>query len=287
MSGSNFLTSVRISTVGKTKQFPINVCEQRLIRFSSANSFKNVLEIANVGDCFKIRGFFIPIHLIKSNMTVQLRIGEQRINKIPIELLHLLNTKTDLENYIDFNYDLFFEDPIFVYLTRYQKIDIIFTNIPDEIKDIDVVFDAMWLDQSIIKDDNSTRHITHMKEPYKHKKGCNGIIQNILICDTKSNLKSVKVCCDVLTEQYQLLNYDERFISIYGNAITDKMTCFNMNSTQSMSNHDPTWGFHAYSHNTVTIDVEQKEPREYEVYYLATNRINYESGIGSCLFNWL
>ena len=287
MSDDNFLTNVRTSTVGKTKAFPTNVCEPRLIRFSSAYSFKKGLTLSDVGDCFKVRGFFIPTHLIKSNMTVQLKIGGNCINEIQIELLHLLNTKTDLENYIDFNYDLFFEDPIFVYLLQYHRVEIIFTNIPDEIKDIDVVFDAMWLDQSIMKDGKRAKHLTHMKEPYKYKKVCNGIIQNILISGAKSNLKRVEVGCDVSKKQYKLLNYDERFISIYGNAVTDKMTCFNMNSTQQLSCHNPNWGFHAYTHETVTIDVEQKEPHEYEVYYLSTNTLCYENGMGECRFNWL
>jgi hypothetical protein len=68
----NIITSSRISTVGKVKAFPINVHEQRVIKFIRKENFRFECSprFATLGDCFKIRGFFMPHHLIDEKATV-------------------------------------------------------------------------------------------------------------------------------------------------------------------------------------------------------------------------
>jgi hypothetical protein len=270
------ITSYRISTVGKVKTFPINVYEQRIIKFSRENALRFQLRIKDVGDCFKIRGFFIPHHLIDAKSSVLIEIGGQYISEIPLSLLVKLNTRTDIQDYIEFNYDIFFSEPIYLNLLQYHEVWLRFKNIHIAINEINVVFDATWLEESERKVNKKT---TLMKQV--EPKPC-GIIQNILVCDKKSNIAGIEVKADT----HNVLNYDDIMVGIYGVDINDGVTCFNMNPLQDWKSHGPNGGFHEYAHNKTDFVIKQKEERACDVYYLVTNQLNYGNGMVSRNFSW-
>lgn len=277
----NMITSYRISTVGKVKTFPINVHEQRIIKFSRETAFRFTPRIANVGDCFKIRGFFMPHHLIDDKASVLLKIGGQHISEIPLSLLMKLNTRTDVQDYVEFNYDVLFSEPIYLHMLQYHEVWLTFKNINLEINEIDVVFDATWLDESERKVDKKTTLIKQVETI-----PC-GIIQNILVCDKKSNIAGIELQASILKDIHKVLNYDEIMVGIYGVAINDGVTCFNMNPLQDWKSHVPNGGVHEYAHNKTDFVLKQKEERVCDVYYLVTNRLNYGNCIVSRNFSWL
>jgi hypothetical protein len=239
-----------------------------------------VAQVGDVGDCFKIRGFFMPHHLIDEKASVCFEIGGQHISEIPLSLLVKLNPMTDVRDYVDFNYDVFFSAPIYLHMLKYHKVWLTFKNIHPEINEIDVVFDATWLDESERKVDK--REVL-MKQV--EKKPC-GIIQNILVCDKKSNITGVEIKASI-KDTHKVLNYDERMVGIYGVAINDGVTCFDMNPLQDWKSHVPNGGFHEYAHNKTDIVLKQKEDRACDVYYLVTNQLNYGNGMVSRNFSWL
>lgn len=277
----DLITSYRISTLGKLKTFPINVHEQRIIKFSRENAFRFTPRIANVGDCFKIRGFFMPHHLIDEKASVCFEIGGQNISEIPLSLLVKLNPMTDVQDYVDFNYDVFFSAPIYLHMLKYQEVSLWFKNIGVLINEIDVVFDATWLDESERKVDKQEVLMKQVE-----KKPC-GIIQNILVCDKKSNIAGIEVNANIIDNNHKVLNYDERMVGIYGVAVNDGATCFNMNPLQYWKSHVPNGGFHKYAHHKTEFVLKQKEERSCDVYYLVTNLLHYENGIVACYFSWL
>lgn len=284
----NTITSYRISTVGKVKAYqPINVHEQRIVKFTRREHFRFVCSprIATLGDCFKIRGFFMPHHLIDEKATVTISIGGRPISEIPLKLLMRLNTRNDISdlNYIDFSYDVFFSDPIYLHLLQYHEVWLHFKNIHPEINEIDVVFDATWLDESERKVDNGIKS-TLMKNICTHM--C-GIVQNVLICDKKSNISGIEITADILKDTHKVLDYDERLVGIYGVAINDGVTCFNMNPLVDWKSHVPTGGFHNYAHVSSHLTLKKKEERNADIYYLVTNSLYYENGMGTVRFSWL
>jgi len=276
----NMITSYRISTVGKVKTFPINVHEQRIIKFYRENAFRFVPRVGDVGDCFKISGFFMPHHLIDETASVILEIGGQYISEITLSLLVKLNTRTDIQDYVEFNYDVFFSEPIYLHMSQYYEILLRFRNIDSEINEINVIFDATWLDESERRVDKKT---TLMKQV--ETKPC-GIIQNILVCDKKSNIAGIEIKSSILKDTHIVLNYDERMVGIYGVIINDGLTCFNMNPLQDWKSNVPNGGFHEYAHNKTDFVLKQKEERACDVYYLVTNQLNYGGGMVTRNFSW-
>jgi hypothetical protein len=278
MATDDYISSFRISTVGKIKAFPIEVSEQRMLKFEKHTGFMYALNTipnkAFWSDCFKIRGIFIPTHLVEDVVMV-IEIGGNPQFTMPLKLLALLNNRTDIPNYISFNHDTFFNDFIYTnHLTQYHEIRIIFTNVPDDIKSIDVLFDTMLLEtQPLMK--REYKKTTRIKCVTDDKPG--RILQNILVCENKANIKSVHFKVRILkgSEEHTVFNYNEHLVSIYGVEVNENVTCFSMNPLLPWTSHESNSGFHTPGCDVevvVETNIGNEKPK---IYYLSANMLTY------------
>lgn len=270
MSTDAYMSSSRISSVGRIKTFPIEVTEQRILKFNRNKGFSLKLNgnpMNLIADCFKFRGIFIQTDLIE-NIEMNMIIGGQPIFNVPLKLLYLLNDRLDIPNYISFNHDLFFSDFIYTNLLKYHLIEVVFSNVPDEIKEIEVLFDTMLL-ESHCHTKKETRFKTVSEE-------CGTIMQNILVYKNKANIKSIElnVTPPGSSTKHNVFKYDEKLVSIYGVKINDNVTCFSMNPLLPWDSHESNSGLHAY-----WCEVEDNVEGNPKIYYLSQNALRYSNGM--------
>jgi hypothetical protein len=247
------------------------------------------LNTDNFGDRVKVRGLFIDGDV--QNASVVFKIGGTIINKIPLRLIKALNKVNDIPNYMDFSFDVFFGDSIYVHLFhRLMLLDMTFVDVPDEIKEIGVVFEGCWLNNKELARLNDITMDHFIKQPIAwslpNDKIVNHLsIQNILVCERKDNIKRVKYDClysdRVSDEQVNVFDYDERLSAVYGIKVNDNVTCFNMNPGKPWDCHYSEGNFNVSKFIKEKLVVERKDGSDapIDVFFLTTNQLHYEKGM--------
>lgn len=247
------------------------------------------LDNDNFGDRVKIRGLFIDGDV--GNASVVFKIGGSIINKIPLRLIEALNNVKDVANYMDFNFEVFFGDCIHLHVfNRVMKFEILFIDVPEEIREIGVVFEGCWLNNKELARLKDIIMDNFIKQPFAWSLPNDNIsnnltIQNMLVCERKNNIKRVKYDCIyrdmVTTENVNVFDYDERMCAIYGIAVNDRVTCFNMNPGKPWDCHYPEGNFNVCKFEKEKLVVERKDGSDapMDVYFLATNQLHYEKGL--------
>jgi hypothetical protein len=246
------------------------------------------------GDRVKVRGLFINGDV--GNASVVFKIGGSIINKIPLRLIDALNKVKNVANYMDFNFDVFFGDSIYLHVfNKVMKLEIVFVDVPEVIKEIGVVFEGCWLNNkelARLKDINMDHFI---KQPVTWSLPNDKIenhltIQNILICERKNNIKRVKYDCEyndgVSSVPVNVFDYDERMCAIYGIDVNHTATCFNMNPGKPWDCHYPDGNFNVCRFEKEKLVVERKDGSDapLNVYFLVTNQLHYEKGLCGVMF---
>jgi hypothetical protein len=251
--------------------------------------FVVILNTEDFGDRVKMRGLFIDGDI--GNASAVIKIGGSIINKIPLRLIKALNKVNNIPNYMDFSFDAFFGDCIQLHLfNRLMLLEISFVDVPEEIKEIGVVFEGCWLNNNELQRLKNTTFDYFIKQPIAWKlpndKIANNLsIQNMLVCERKDNIKRVNYHCvyrdRVSDEQVSVFDYDERLCAVYGIKVNDNVTCFNMNPGKPWDCHYPEGNFNVCRFENEKLVVERKDGSDAptDVYFLVTNVLHYENGM--------
>jgi hypothetical protein len=255
------------------------------------------LKSDDVGDRTKIRGLFVSRDVEYSHdAAAEIWIAGFKVNSIPMRLIVALNNVNDVPNYMDFSFETFFCDSIYLHLVeRISIVELRFVNMPNEITDVEVLFDCCWLSNKELvrmkdsKFDHFYKQVMPQRLPGKLVPN-NLSIQNILICDSKDNIKRVKYDCYSTNDSahVSVFNYDERLSAIYGVGVNDKVTAFSMNPGKPWDCHYPEGNLNISKFDNERLVVERKKNNNapLDVYFLATNQLHYEKGLAGPRFAW-
>jgi hypothetical protein len=270
------------------------VYEQRI---RTTYDHKLRLKSDDVGDRTKIRGLFVSRDVEYSHdAAAEIWIAGFKVNSIPMRLIVALNNVNDVPNYMDFSFETFFCDSIYLHLVeRISIVELRFVNMPNEITDVEVLFDCCWLSNKELarmkdsKFDHFYKQVMPQRLPGKLVPN-NLSIQNILICDSKDNIKRVKYDCYSTNDSahVSVFNYDERLSAIYGVGVNDKVTAFSMNPGKPWDCHYPEGNLNISKFDNERLVVERKKNNDapLDVYFLATNQLHYEKGLAGPRFAW-
>lgn len=282
------------SSINDTFSVGHRVYEQRV---RTTYGLKLRLTSDDIGDRFTIRGLFVPRDVEYSqDAAAEIWIAGFKVNSIPMRLIVALNNVNDVPNYMDFSFEKFFCDSIYLHLVeRISIVELRFVNMPSEITDIEVLFDCCWLSNKELarmkdsKFDHFYKQVMPQRLPGKLVSN-NLSIQNVLVCDSKDNITRVKYDCYSTSDSspVSVFDYDERLSAIYGVRVNDKITAFSMNPGKPWDCHYPEGNLHINHFDNERLIIERKKNNEEEldVYFLATNQLHYEKGMAGPRFAW-
>lgn len=282
------------SSMDDTFSVERRVYEQRV---RTTYGLKLRLKSDDIGDRFTIRGLFVPRDVEYSqDAAAEILIAGFKVNSIPMRLIAALNNVNDVPNYMDFSFEKFFCDSIYLHLVeRISTVELRFVNMPDEITDIEVLFDCCWLSNKELarmkgsKFDHFYKQVMPQRLPGKLVPN-NLSIQNVLVCDSKDNIKCVKYDCYSTSDSspVSVFEYDERLSAIYGVKVNDNITAFSMNPGKPWDCHYPQGNLNINKFENERLIIERKKNNEdaLDVYFLATNQLHYENGLAGPRFAW-
>lgn len=291
--------AIKLTNVGAINNIGIDhrVYEQRV---RTTDNLKLQLKSDDVGDRVKIRGLFIPSDVKYSKYAaIELWIAGFKINSIPMNLISLLNS-SKVPNYMDLSFDVFFSDSIYLHLAdKLCVCELRFVKMPSTVTSVEVLFDCCWLSNKELARMKGAKFEHFFKQVVSHTLldgeqyiQNNLTIQNMIVCDKKDNIKSVKYDCVAPDEQVRVsvFNYDERLVSIYGVEVNNKVTVFSMNPSKPWDCHYPEGNFNANRFDRERLKINRKNEGDgyetFDVYFLATNQLSYQTGMCGPRFAW-